>query len=193
MNIVVISCTKHPLFLALICAMLILYSNFLSVQLSSGLGKEAPALCLHACMSTWIIRREKGWLTLDFLKWRESQDERLSKWLRGCVCVCPCVGGSFQSKIPVFLSFSCLTLAFLLLFAGKILYWFLLLLSRCSVGFSFEKSGWKVTSVVSTKVLYLSRFFRFLYLTFQLLILYFLLHSIFCGCRYQFKISNAKR
>ena len=44
--------------------------------------------CLYEHMN---YQERKGWLTLDFLKWRELQDEsqtfRLTKRLCGCVCV----------------------------------------------------------------------------------------------------------
>lgn len=111
MNNVVKSCTKQPFFLAFICAMLILYSNFLSVQLSGGLGKggagSVPS-CLYEHMN---YQERKGWLTLDSLKWRESQDESTTFRLTKLPCECVCMwlqGESFQYKI--------LPLSFLFLF-----------------------------------------------------------------------------
>lgn len=73
MNIVAISFTKHSFFLALISAELIMYSNFLPVQLCGGHGKEV----LHAFMLVWSheLSGEKRMANLGL-----SEVERITGW-----------------------------------------------------------------------------------------------------------------
>ncbi len=67
-----------------------------------GGASSAPS-CLYEHMN---YQERKGWLTLDFLKWRESQDESqtftVTKRLRGCACLYG--GKSFQFKTLFFYS-----------------------------------------------------------------------------------------
>lgn len=80
---------------------------------------------MPSCLCEHMNYQErKRWLTLDFVKWRESQDESQTCSLtNGCVDVCVCLyrGGSFHSKIPAFLLSFRLALTFLLLFLLDIL------------------------------------------------------------------------
>lgn len=106
MNIVVISCTKHPFFPALICAVLILYSNFLSVQLSGGLGKEA-LFCAFMLVWAHELSGEKRMANLGL-----SEVERIVEWkpniqtYKTAVWMCVCIeGDTFSLKSLTFFSF----------------------------------------------------------------------------------------
>lgn len=96
--------------------MLCWYYTVISFLRSSLVALERSASSAPSCLYEHMNYQErKGWLTLDFLKWRESQDESQTFTVTKRLCGCACVsmeGNPFSLKSLFFLFSLCHILAF---------------------------------------------------------------------------------